>query len=329
MHSVLSCLVSDIIGPATVSEELISAVRIEYGFEGGVALREYTRAVELVCEALALSKGDKVMLSPLAPRVYCRVLESLGIHGVLVDVREDDASFDTDLLIRNLSPEIKAIFIHASMGQVPDMENLYDLGIPLVVDLGEALGAYETDAYLGYRAQYIILPMEPEGIATAGGGTLILARSRNDAAKLREIMSQFSEDSLLSDINASLGLIQWKNYPKALKTRKNIHDAYVKSLAKGRHRTLLNPSSENTMSIAYSFPVVLSSGLSEVRHYARERGVETLPAFAGRAFDSYPEDKDFYPRAQSLVMSTLLFPLYPTLSKKNIQLIMKVLSTLP
>ena len=66
--------------------------------------------------------------------------------------------------------------------------------------------------------------------------------------------------------------------------------------------------------------------MNDVRKYARKKGVETLPAFAGR-MDT--EADIGCPCAKKLLMSTLLFPLYPTLGKKNVQLVSKVLSTLP
>ena len=68
------------------------------------------------------------------------------------------------------------------------------------------------------------------------------------------------------------------------------------------------------------------SGTAVLAGFARKKGVETLPAFAGRMDAEADVD---CPRAKSLFMSTLLFPLYPTLGKKNVNLAAKVLSTLP
>jgi len=82
MHSVLSCLVTDVIGPAVLADDLVATAAGELGFEGGGAVREYTRAIGLTIQALGLAKGDKAILSPLAPSAYHRAFQERGILPV-------------------------------------------------------------------------------------------------------------------------------------------------------------------------------------------------------------------------------------------------------
>ena len=329
MHSVLSCLITDVIGPASIAEELAVTAADAYGFEGGMALREHVRAIEVVLDALGLENGARVLLSPLAPAAYGKALRSRGVLPVLADVNEEDACLNPESVGKSLSHGIEAIFVHAPMGRVPDMGAFYNQGVPVVADIGEALGAREAEGFLGHGAQFVILPMETDGIATTGGGTLVLARKKGDLAALKSKTARLNQDAFLPDLNASLGLVQWREYSQALEARSIVYKAFIQSLLKGRHRTLASPRDEGWRAVPYSFPVVLASGMNEARGYARKKGVETLPAFTGRLLEEYPEDGESCPKAQSLMMSTVLFPLYPTLGKKNVQLIMKVLSTLP
>ncbi len=81
MHSVLSCLVTDVIGPAVIADDLVATVAGELGHEGGGALREYVRAIELTIQALGLEPGDKALISPLAPGAYRRAFQERGIEG--------------------------------------------------------------------------------------------------------------------------------------------------------------------------------------------------------------------------------------------------------
>ena len=328
MHSVLSCLVTDVIGPAVIADDLVATVAGELGHEGGGALREYVRAIDLTIQALGLEEGDRAVLSPLAPRAYWRAFENRGIVPVFADVKEEDACLDPSSVAERVNEDVKVIFVHAPLGRVPDMTALADFGIPVVGDIGEALGATDGNAELGSAGRYVLLPMEPNGIATSGGGTLVLAKDKPALTALNSAAEPLTSDAFLPDLNASLGLVQWREYPHALEARDIIAEAYRQALMKGRHRTLAEPEGE-ARAVPYSFPVVLSSGMNEVRKYARKKGIETLPAFLGGIMEGYPEAEEHCPRARVLMMSTLLFPLYPTLGKKNVQLTAKVLSTLP
>ncbi|MCK5735428.1 MAG: DegT/DnrJ/EryC1/StrS aminotransferase family protein, partial [Spirochaetaceae bacterium] len=273
-------------------------------------------------------RDDQVIISPLAPSAYRRAFQERGILPVFADVREMDACLDPSQVEKKITGDIKAVFVHAPLGRVPDMKALADFGVPLVGDIGEALGARDSDGELGSSGEYVLLPMEPNGIATAGGGTLVLARDKQTLSVLTAAAEPLTPDAFLPDLNASLGLVQWREYPHALEARDIIAEAYRQALLQGRHRTLSELEGEGR-SVPFSFPVVLSSGMNEVRKYARKKGVETLPAFFTGIMEGYPEAGDQCPAAKKLMMSTLLFPLYPTLGKKNVQLIAKVLSTLP
>ncbi|GAI83413.1 unnamed protein product, partial [marine sediment metagenome] len=71
---------------------------------------------------------------------------------------------------------------------------------------------------------------------------------------------------------------------------------------------------------------------------AMKNNIQTLPAFSDSiiTFEENPavgEDfrplKNSCPKAENLLRRCLQFPLYPSLGKKNVQLISKVLTTLP
>ncbi len=354
MHSVLSCLVTDVIGPASLSEDLVAAACAEYEMEGGRALREYVRSIELTIAALGLTEGDQAILSPLAPAAYLLAFEHCGITAVYADVREEDACLDPALVVElagiggdagtpddpsapsegvaipdTESGGPKAVFVHIPLGRVPDIAALAESGLPLVVDAGEALGARDSNGPLGSGARYLLLPMEPEGIATSGGGTLILAADKPALKALNDASETLTPDAFLPDLNASLGIVQWREYPGFLESRDMLSELFTQALMKGRHRTLADPESEDARAVPFSFPVVLASPMNEVRRYARKKGVDTEPAFAGRIISIAADLEERCPRARSLMMNVLLFPLYPTLGKKNVQQIVKVLSTLP
>ena len=98
-------------------------------------------------------------------------------------------------------------------------------------------------------------------------------------------------------------------------------------IMKSRHTTL--KQRDNVDPPFYSFPVMLTSGMNDVRKYARRKNIETIPAFWDSIISVGGDLKANFQNAKKILMRCLLFPLYPLLGNKNIELIARILSTLP
>jgi len=95
----------------------------------------------------------------------------------------------------------------------------------------------------------------------------------------------------------------------------------------GRHKTITQPG-EGTPAV-FSFPVILSSGLKEVKQYVNRKDIEIEPAFAFSVAAKAGDALDGCINAKSLLMRCILFPLYPRLGSSNMAKIAKILATLP
>ncbi|MBE3133215.1 MAG: hypothetical protein IMZ55_07060 [Acidobacteria bacterium] len=69
--------------------------------------------------------------------------------------------------------------------------------------------------------------------------------------------------------------------------------------------------------------------MKEARAYAMKKGVEAVPAFSDTVAAVDEPLAEACPRARSLMLRCLLFPLYPMLAKRDVETISKVLATLP
>jgi hypothetical protein len=74
---------------------------------------------------------------------------------------------------------------------------------------------------------------------------------------------------------------------------------------------------------------VLDSGFKGVAQYAAKKRIETGPAFVNSIYKQLPHPDYLCPEAKNHLMRSILFPLYPTLGKRNTEMIAKVLATLP
>jgi dTDP-4-amino-4,6-dideoxygalactose transaminase len=247
---------------------------------------------------------------------------------LLADVDPESGSLDPREVEKLIAKTPKAIVVHHSLGIIAETEALKGFGIPVIEDASQGLGGKAAEVACGGAADLCVLSLAPEDIITCGGGAALLGRSRSTAAQLKRLAEQSPLYSPLSDMNAALGISQVQALERFAAARREAAAAFTQALQKSRHKTL-SPRGEGVEPVLSSFPVVLQAGMKEARQYALKKGVETLPAFAEAAVSGDEAAEVPCPNARSLMLRCLLFPLYPTLSRRDAEAVCKVLATLP
>ena len=328
MDNVLSCMVSDRVGPGDLSKELAKIISKHLELFGGFTFSSYYTAISICLDVLKIEQNDNVILSVLAPAIYFDVLSEKGINPVLIDVEPDSGIFLIDKIKENLNKNPKAIIIHNTLGFVPDMEKLIQLEIPLIEDISHSLGCKFSEKYCGSFGELCIISLDIENTITAGQGGLLLSKDRK---YIKEIKSLSAIDNLfLSDFNASLAIAQFKQFNSYIETRLDLGELFSGQLMQSRHKTLMQ-STSNADYIPFSFPVLLETGMNDVKQYALKKNINTYNAFENsiiKRIEKENMDTD-YPNAKSLLLRCLLFPLYPMLGKKNAETICRILVSLP
>jgi dTDP-4-amino-4,6-dideoxygalactose transaminase len=327
MDSVLTCLVNDAIGPGDENKEFCKAVAKYIHLAGGIALREGSQAARMVFDALGLEPGKEVILSPLSPAYYISLFWEKDLIPVYADVDPSNGTLRSEEVEKRLSDRTGAVMVHYPLGFVPETERIASLGVPVIEDCTESLGANTGTTMGGGIGRFTLVGTEPRHMITTGGGTVALAKTTRDFGKLRSIASGMPADSFLPDMNAALGVVQLKEIERFIEKRRGIAATYTDAVYKTRHPTLIQQG--DAEAVWFSFPVYLETGMNEVRQYTLKKHVETAPAFSSTAFEYAPDPDNPCPEAKGLLMRCLLFPLYPTIGRKNAETVAKVLATLP
>jgi perosamine synthetase len=327
MDSILTCMVSEKIGPGNLSHQFTSKICSYIGLYGGIALSSYYFAIQIALNVLDVKRSDHVIISSLSPQLYSYTLKENGFIPLVGDVDPDSGTLLPGEVEKFLPRNPKAILLHYPFGYIADIEALSRYGLPIIEDISQSFGNKEGDRICGTTGDMTILSLCPPNIITAGAGGLVLTGKKHLYKKLKAIKEGIPEALLLSDMNASLGISQLKEVNHFISRRKEIERVFSAAVMKSRHKTLKQKvDSEPGL---YSFPVVLNSGMNEVRKYALKKNIETQPAFLSSVISLSSDDKGDLPHAKSLLLRCLLFPLYPMLGSKNIDIITRVLSTLP
>ncbi|GHV06092.1 aminotransferase [Spirochaetia bacterium] len=365
MDAVLTAMVEDKIGPGEQARLLIQIAKEHLHFDYCLALRSPAIALYLALKVLNLEDGQGVLISALSPRYYVRVIEDLRLKPIYCDVLSSSPIISRETIEAAIAkkPEgldPRCIVIRHTLGFVPDTAAIAELGLPVIDDRSQSYGfieggeaaegkeavepsvagqGREAGNPAGTSGVFTILGLEERDMLTAGGGALLYAANRRDGSVLRGL-GELPPEYNLPDINAAMAVIQFREAAKNLEKRKEIARVYTQSALRTRHKRFVQDAGEYNN---YAFPLVLETGVKDVKAYARKKDVivesafdDTLAAAPGEASKEPASagegpslEAGLCPEAYSLSLRTVLFPLYPRLSSAEVERISKLILTLP
>jgi dTDP-4-amino-4,6-dideoxygalactose transaminase len=355
MDAVLTALVEDRIGPGEQTRLLIQIAREKLGFDYCIALRSPVIALFSALSSLGLEEGRGVILSALSPQYYQNVLNNLKLKGIYADVQPGSALMSRETVEKAVQskPEgcdVRAIILHHTLGYLPNVQAVSELGIPVIEDCSQSYGALgrQTAATAGAQAPgtngvFTILGLEERDMLTSGGGALLYAFNRRDASALRN-MGELPPEYGLPDMNAAMGVVQFREAHKNLDRRREIAKVYNQAASRTRHKCFVQsrevtPTYQDAQSQGdlsqedcynnYAFSLILETGMKDVKAYARRKEIVVENAFENTLAGSGMVPMEQCPEACSLSLRTVLFPLYPRLRAEEVERVSKLITTLP
>ena len=366
MDAVLTAMVEDKIGPGEQARLLIQIAREKLGFEYCIAIRSPAIALFLALRSLGLEEGQGLVISALSPRYYLNVLKDLRLNALYADVYPGSAGITSPCISRESIEkainskqgnfDIRAIVLHHTLGYLPDSAAIAELGLPIIEDRSQSYGSTEAgipaenplNSSSGSATSLTVLGLEERDLLTAGGGALLYANSRKDASILRNL-DELPQEYGLPDMNAAMGVVQFKEAKKNLERRREIAGIYTQAALRTRHGRfvekdpivsdgLTENQGDSEQSSAdmtgggynnYAFPLILKTGMKDVKTYARRKEIIVESAFDNTLIGSGLVPSGLCPEAYSLSLRTVLFPLYPRLGHEEIERVSKLIATLP
>ena len=163
---------------------------------------------------------------------------------------------------------------------------------------------------------------------TSGGGALLFAMNRKDSSGLRNFAG-IPNEYCLPDINAALAIVQFKEIMRNIERRRDIaeilNQACLSLSSRTKHKRFVHISEAEYCN--YSFSLILETGLKDVIAYAKKKEIEIENAFENTIAGAGLCDS--CPVSSSLVLRTVLFPMYPRLRSQDVERISRLIMTLP
>ncbi|MDA8410115.1 MAG: DegT/DnrJ/EryC1/StrS family aminotransferase [Treponema sp.] len=330
MDSVLSCLMTDSVGPGVYHERFQKAAREYFGFEYCLLSRSPIDGMTLALKALGSGTSEVAVLSALAPRWIGYALKEHGVEIAWADVSQETANpsaSDCVAAMDALGRRATLLVLAGGGGSIAEDSEYQELGLPQIEDVTRSLGATRGGEQRIFSSTLSLLSLESGSLLTSGGGSMLFASGKREATVLRNLADGLLPELRMTDYNASLGLAQLRDLEKGLGKRRELRSLFLQSIAGKKYRTFAQGGDAEPG--CFSFPVVLESSIKDAIAYARKKDVETELAFVESCVSAGLVPEGRCPNARSLAMRTLLFPLHQRIGNAGAQKIARVLATLP
>ena len=240
------------VGPAL--ERFEAELAEATGRRFAVGLSSGTAALHLGLLALGVQPGKEVWVSTLTFVATANAVVHAGARPVFIDVDPQTWTIDASLVAEELDRRVRndvqlpaAIIPVDLYGRCADLgpaaERLTELGIPVLTDAAESLGASIGGRLAGSVGAAAALSFNGNKIITTSGGGALVTDDESIARRVRSLATQAREpvrhyehlevgfNHRLSNVLAALGSSQLATLESRVARRRAIHERYVAGLA--------------------------------------------------------------------------------------------------
>ena len=297
-----------------------------HGLLPGVATSSGTTALHLALLSLGVGQGDEVLLPSYVCSAPLHAVYHAGATPVLVDVDPTTGNMDPDDLKKRLTSKSKAIIVIHLFGLPANVREISALGLPVIEDCAQALGAELASRKVGTFSRVAICSFYATKIITTGEGGMLLSSDPDLLARSRDLRDYDKKEDLtprfnykMTDLQAALGRSQLQKLERFLGQREELAGVYNEQLATLPCTLPLSQAGR----IYYRYVVSVQKDVSRLIQEMSNMGIEVArPVY--RPLHRYFDLKD-YPGAEMAWNSHVSLPIHPSLTSQDVHRVCQAL----
>jgi len=270
-----------------------------------------TSALALALKALSIKKGDEVILPTYVCHEVLQAVYMVGADPVLCDIGEE-WNMTLETVQHHVSTRTKAIVLVHIFGIPAETESFKALNVPIIEDACQAIGAKRNGKKAGAMGPIGIFSFNAIKCFTTGEGGAVSCNDEEMSSLIDRLVENASVPSIMTDIQAALGISQLNRYKKMLGIRKELAKNYLHELS---DLNLVLPTEIFDKSIFFRFPVrLVNMDFDVIRNKFERKGIHVRRGVDALLHRNMKLPDEEFPNASQLFNETLSLPIYPALS---------------
>jgi dTDP-4-amino-4,6-dideoxygalactose transaminase len=311
------------------------------GVAHGIGVGSGTEAIHLALTACGIGPGDEVITVSHTAVATVAAIELAGSTPVFIDIDQDFFTIDPEKIESAITSNTKAIVPVHIYGQPVDMDTVMEIArkynLRIIEDCAQAHGANYKEKRVGSIGDFGCFSFYPtKNLGALGDGGMVVTNNEKLAQKaklLREYgwaeryVSHFAGwNTRLDEIQAAILRVKLKHLDKDNSKRVHIAELYSKELGEC---DIILPKQRKDSAHVYHLYVIRSERRDALLTFLKEKGIGALihypmPVHLQPAY-RHLKAGDKLPETEKVAYGIISLPIYPELSKSDVQIIIKTI----
>ncbi len=203
------------------------------GVKGGAAVSSGTSAIHLSLIALGVKEGDAVAMPAYVCPALLNAINYVGANPLLIDINPDSYNISMSDLKKKLTKKTRALIIPHIFGLSADIEEILSIGIPVIEDCAQSVGASYKGKKAGSFGHCAIFSFYATKVMTTGEGGMVVSNSDKILEKIRDLREYDHKPNYIvrynykmTDLQAAIGISQLKRLDSFIYRRREIAKLY-------------------------------------------------------------------------------------------------------
>lgn len=300
-----------------------------------LAVSSGTAALSLALRALGIGNKDEVILPSYTCVALLHALDSVGAAPVPVDVNLQDFNISAEEVRKKIRKRTRAVLVPHTFGRPAQMGKLLSLGIPVIEDGTQALGASVGRRKVGNLGVISLFSFYATKMICTGEGGMLLTDSPALMEKFLDLRDYDKKEryalrtnSKMTDLEAALGIEQLKKLPQFVEKRRHWAGRYD-CLLGGSKNIVLPVSDEDRKSVYYRYVIrVLKHPRQQMKEWIQKDLDIKSPVFKPiHRYLGLPDSQ--FPNTTEIFRTACSVPIFPSLQEHEWKQIEAVFSGAP
>ena len=352
------CLDSGWVTQGPLTEKFENLFKEEHSCQYAVSASSCTAALHIALLALGINAGDEVIVPAFTWITSASCVEYVGADVKFVDVEKETMNIDPAKIEEAITPKTKAIIAVHLFGCPAKMDEIMEIAkkhhLYVVEDCACAIGTTYKGKKVGTIGDIGCFSFHPRKAITTGEGGMCstndealyykMIQYKNHGASLTRkgadygnpyyfgVYDEVGYNLRLSDIQAAVGIAQFKKLHMLLEDRKRCVDYYIEKLT-GNSNIILPILPQEFGHTYQSFVILLKTGDRALRNQImtemQKQEIQSRPgtiAITRTEFNrkKYGLSNGDYPVAEFCEDASLTLPIYPFMKNEELDKVIDI-----